>query len=88
MVLAGSKARRVHNGNGSYVPLRGRLEKDGTIDASVEPAVFTRTQVFASPSAAASVVGGRSANGRTAWIEDSTGLTYAAWQNRDLAAFE
>jgi hypothetical protein len=86
MVLAGSGARLVHNGNGSYVPLRRRLEADGTIDASGDTAVFTRTQVFASPSAAASVVGGRSANGRTSWVTESGGLTYAAWQNRDLSA--
>jgi len=88
MVLAGSETRLVHNGNGSYVPLRQRLEKDGTIDVSGELGVFTRTQVFASPSAAASVVGGRSANGRTSWTEESTGLTYAEWQNRELVAVE
>jgi hypothetical protein len=85
-VLAGSQARQTHNGNGSYVPLRHRLEQDGTIDVSTDPATFTKTQVFASPSAAASIVGGRSANGRTSWTEDTTGMTYGAWQNRDLIA--
>jgi hypothetical protein len=83
-VLAGSQARHRHNGNGSYVELRNRLERDGTIDATTDPAVFTKDHVFASPSAAAAVVAGRSANGRTSWIEDSSGLTYGEWQNRGL----
>ncbi|WP_216363774.1 GIY-YIG nuclease family protein [Subtercola boreus] len=83
-VLSGSQARRKQVGGGSYVGLRERLERDGTIDTTTDPALFTKNQVFASPSAAAAVVAGRSANGRTSWVEDSTGLTYGAWQNRDL----
>lgn len=83
-VLAGSQARQKHNGNGSYVELRNRLEKDGTIDVSSDPAVFTRDQAFASPSAAAASVAGGSINGRTAWIEEDSGLTYGDWQNRNL----
>jgi hypothetical protein len=85
-VLIGSHARNKQVGGGSYVALRERLERDGTIDTTTDPAVFTKNQVFASPSAAAAVVAGRSANGRTSWVEDSTGLTYGAWQNRDLDA--
>lgn len=83
-VLQGSQARATQTGKSNYVALRDRLEHDGTIDVSSSPAVFRRNQVFASPSAAAAVVQGRSANGRTSWIEESTGLTYADWQNRDL----
>lgn len=83
-VLAGSQVRTRQNGNGSYVALRDRLERDGTIDTSAEPAVLTKNQVFASPSAAAAIVAGRSANGRTSWLEEQTGLTYGDWQNRDL----
>ena len=83
-VLSGSHARRKQVGGGSYVALRQRLEKDGTIDTTTDPAIFTKNQVFASPSAAAAVVAGRSANGRTSWVENSTGLIYGAWQNRDL----
>lgn len=83
-VLAGSHVRAQHTGSGSYGALRARLEKDGTIDTSAEPAVMTKNQVFASPSAAASVVAGRAANGRTSWVEESTGMTYGDWQNRDL----
>ncbi|KQQ25459.1 GIY-YIG nuclease family protein [Frondihabitans sp. Leaf304] len=84
-VLAGSQVRTRHNGNGSYVALRDRLERDGTIDTAAEPAVLTKNQVFASPSAAASIVAGRSANGRTSWLEKQTGLTYGDWQNQNLA---
>jgi hypothetical protein len=83
-VLAGSQARHRQNGNGSYVELRNRLERDGTIDTTTDPAVFTKDHVFASPSAAAAVVAGRSANGRSSWVEDSSGLTYGEWQNRGL----
>jgi len=84
IVLAGSEARQTQVGKGSYVALRQQLERDGTIDTSQRPALFAKDHVFASPSAAAAVIAGRSANGRTAWAEDSTGLAYGAWQNRDL----
>ncbi|WP_219812476.1 MULTISPECIES: GIY-YIG nuclease family protein [unclassified Rathayibacter] len=83
-VLADSQVRRTGVAKTSYFALRQRLERDGTINTSVEPAIFARNQVFASPSAAASVVAGRSANGRTAWVENATGLTYGEWQNRAL----
>jgi len=85
-VLSGSQARHRHNGNGSYVELRHRLERDGTIDTTDDPAVFTKDHVFASPSAAAAVVAGRSVNGRTSWVEDGTGLNYGEWQNSALEA--
>jgi len=45
---------------------------------------MTKNQVFESPFAAASVVAGRAANGRVSWVEESTGMTYGNWQNRDL----
>jgi hypothetical protein len=83
-VLAGSQARSKQVGKGSYVALRQRLERDGTIDTATSPAVFTRDQVFASPSAAATVIAGRSANGRSDWIEDLSRLSYGEWQNQGL----
>lgn len=83
-VLAGSQARSSRVGSGSYDRLREQLEADGTIDVDVAPAVFTRDRVFASPSAASAVVTGRASNGRTAWLENHTGLTYGDWQNREL----
>jgi len=83
-VLAGSQARSKQVGKGSYVALRQRLERDGTIDTASSPAVFTKDQVFASPSAAATVIAGRSANGRSEWIEDISRLSYGEWQNQGL----
>lgn len=83
-VLAGSQARGTRVGSGSYDRLRDQLEADGTIEVAAVPAIFTRDFVFASPSAAASVVTGRASNGRTAWVEAKTGLTYGDWQVRDL----
>ena len=43
---------------------------------------FTRDHAFSSASAAATVVTGRSANGRKHWIEEPTGRTYADWQEQ------
>ncbi|MNC69923.1 hypothetical protein D3C75_1206690 [compost metagenome] len=50
--------------------------------------VFSDDYAFSSPSAAAAVVCGRSANGRTSWVVDGTGQTYAAWQDQQLNAVE
>ena len=86
IVLAGSEARQTQIGKRSYVALRHRLERDGTIDTSTTPALFVKDHAFASPSAAASVIAGRAANGRMAWTEDSSGLAYGVWQNQDLEA--
>lgn len=44
--------------------------------------------VFASPSAAAAVVSGRSANGWVVWSVEGTGQTYAAWQDQQLSALQ
>lgn len=51
---------------------------------------FARDQVFASPSAAAAVVEGRSANGRNEWQIPGTAISYGSWQNQgvDQAAEE
>ena len=51
--------------------LRNNLIADGTIDALNN---FTKDHIFTSPSTAASVVMGRSANGRTEW-KTNEGLT-------------
>lgn len=84
IVLAGSEARQTQTGKTSYVALRHRLERDGTIDTTTKPAIFVKDHVFASPSAAASVIAGRAANGRVAWTEDLSGLAYGVWQNQNL----
>ena len=45
---------------------------------------FVSDESFSSPSAAAAVVSGRSANGRTAWVIEHTGQSYADWQEEML----
>lgn len=89
-VFAGSTARDSWQSQHhvSYRALREALESDGTIVSDPRKAltVFSRNQVFASPSAAAAVVLGRQANGRIEWRIGETGMTYADWQNRDLAS--
>lgn len=87
IVLEGSKVRRTWTGvHDGYRSLREKLEHDGTIaSADDERAmVFTHDQVFASPSAAAAVVAGRSANGRIEWKVRGTGMTYGAWQTQGV----
>jgi len=43
--------------------------------------VFRNAVSFASPSAAAAVILGRAANGRTEWKVQGTKQTYADWQD-------
>lgn len=82
-VFAGSTARRDWQGvDDGYKRLREKLEEDGTLALSVDGKcrTFTRNQVFASPSAAAAVVTGRSANGRVEWKVQGSGPSYGSWQ--------
>ena len=83
-VLAGSAARLRWTGaeSHSYTTLRAKLEKDGTLEVASDGAkrIFARNHVFASPSAAAAVVAGRSANGRTEWLVQNSLKTYGQWE--------
>lgn len=87
-VLADSTARLKWTGAGghNYRSLREKLERDGTLIPSLDGATmrFTRSQVFASPSAAAATVTGRSANGRTEWATAEGRLTYGDWQRQGV----
>ena len=87
-VRAGSTARLKPAGAGghSYIGLREKLERDGTLAPSSGGMTmqFTRNQVFASPSAAAAVVTGRSANGRNEWVTQEGSLTYGDWQRQGV----
>jgi hypothetical protein len=47
-------------------------------------AVLLQDVAFASPSAAAAVVSGRSANGRISWVHVPTGVTFAQWEESQL----
>lgn len=50
--------------------------------------VFPRDQVFASPSAAASVLLGRQSNGRLEWKVETTEVSYGDWQTSLLEDVE
>lgn len=72
-----------HNG---YERLREKLKSDGTLAPSADgkSLLFTRNQVFASPSAAAAVIAGRSANGRVEWKVQASELSYGSWQSEGI----
>ncbi|OOH85917.1 GIY-YIG nuclease family protein [Comamonas kerstersii] len=85
-VLKGSRARAQWVGvQGGYAELFKQLIADGVlISEGGEHLVFNDDYAFSSPSAAAAVVSGRSANGRTSWVIEGTSKTYAAWQEQEV----
>lgn len=81
-VREGSKTRSTWvAGYHNYRKLREQLEQNGTLAPSVDGGfmVFTRDQVFASPSAAAACVLGRNANGRLEWKVQGAKTSYGEW---------
>jgi len=86
-VLKGSAARGKWVGvDGGYQALYQQLVADGVLVASDgEHLVFSDDVAFRSPSAAASVVSGRSTNGRRYWLVEGGGQNYAAWQDQQLS---
>jgi Domain of unknown function (DUF4357) len=66
--------------------LRHKLVQDGTVvpGGDGQAMRFARNQVFASPSAAAAAVAGRSANGRNDWKIQSSGVSFGAWQAQGI----
>ena len=76
-----SKAKQTH----SYVSLRKELEQTGVLQPNGEKCVFTVDYAFQSPSAAAAVVLGRSANGTLEWRVANTSQTYKDWETQQLA---
>lgn len=87
-VLKGSRARAqwVGTTDHNYRNLYQQLVSDGVIvsDGS-EYLIFKDDYAFSSPSAAAAVVYGRAASGRTSWLVEGSGETYAAWQDSQLS---
>ncbi|WP_241524155.1 DUF4357 domain-containing protein [Oceaniglobus indicus] len=67
-----------------YGAIHDDLLRTGVIDKTSVPAMFSENYAFKSPSAAAAVVVGRPANGRTEWKLD-TGQTLADWEAMTLA---
>lgn len=88
VVLAGSVVRPEWVGDRKtvthYLKLHDELVANGTIAPKGETGVLTTDTAFSSPSAAAAVVAGRSANGRTSWINTKTGQTYAEWEEAQV----
>lgn len=89
-VLKGSRARSSWIGaSGGYKGLYRQLCDDGVLVTRDDGTlVFSDDQSFSSPSAAAAVVSGRSANGRTAWVTEPGGQTYGAWQDQQVSAVQ
>lgn len=87
LVLAGSRARNAwaSSNHNSYQALYNTLKDSGVLAADTSGHVcFTRDHVFSSPSAAAAVISGRAANGRTAWREVKTQMSYGEWQSLQI----
>jgi hypothetical protein len=74
----------------SYVSLRQRLTDSDLFSESSNEELYELTEdtPFRSPSAAAAVMLGRSANGRTEWKVEGTGQSYAAWQDANAPLTE
>jgi hypothetical protein len=88
VVFKGSKARATWEGvDGSYTRLFNELIKSGVLAPTEDSRhrVFTQDYAFSSPSAAASVVSGRTANGRTHWRLELGNKTYADWQDEQVS---
>jgi len=89
-VLKGSRARAEWVGTETgYQALFRQLLDEGVLVADgSEHLLFSDDYAFSSPSAAAAVVCGRQANGRTAWVVEGSGQTYAGWQDQQLTSLE
>jgi len=89
VVMEGSTARLKWTSqsqtNHTYVTLRDDLEKSGILVPQGAVCVFTASYGFSSPSAAAAVVQGRPANGRTEWHLPNSHVTYHDWEAAKLA---
>lgn len=92
VVFKGSMTRAAWEGvQGTYTALFSELVRNGVLVNTLDGRhrEFSRDYAFSSPSAAAAIVAGRSANGRTHWTLESSGQDYAGWQeakiNRALA---
>ena len=70
----------------AYKALHEKLVREGAIVPAPDGRTmrFARDQVFASPSAAAAVVAGRTANGRHDWKIQGSGVSFGDWQVRAL----
>ncbi|TYC81551.1 GIY-YIG nuclease family protein [Novosphingobium sp. BW1] len=85
VVLAGSQARSPQN-LGSYGELYHELKRAGVIAPDVDGKLqFVTSYAFKSPSAAATIARGSSANGAMVWKHVGSGLTYKDWEAKRLS---
>lgn len=88
VVLAGSSARLAWAGQGTeasgYARLHAELVRSGILLEKGGQRVFAENYAFKSPSAAAAVVNGRSANGTIEWKVAGQGKTYKQWEAETL----
>jgi hypothetical protein len=84
VVFSGSTARRAASGTfpAGYSALRDKLVASGQLVDAPSPDVWTfgSDVIFSSPSAAASIVSGRSASGPLEWKIQPQGLSYRDWR--------
>ncbi|MBC7676976.1 MAG: DUF4357 domain-containing protein [Rhodoferax sp.] len=71
--------------NSSYSTLHSKLVEAGIIRLADPNATFSENYAFSSPSAAAAVMLGRSANGRTEWVFEGSIKSYGDWDVEQLA---
>jgi len=94
-VLAGSQARKQWASRELKHPTHVRQEfresliAKGVLVGDGDHLVFSRNQVFSSPSAAAAVIAGtETRNGRLEWRVEGTTVTYGDWQVQQISAEE
>ncbi len=87
VVLKGSTARDHWASEWTgYKLLYDQLVQEGVLSQPTSGIrTFTTDYAFSSPSAAAAVVSGRPANGRTSWASKNEGETYAHWQEGQVS---
>jgi len=89
VVLAGSLGRKDPDyAANKYAGLRDQLIADGSLVGTSDGTkmTFTRDVPFSSPTAAAAVIYGRNANGRTSWRLKGTNQTLKEYQDALLDA--
>jgi hypothetical protein len=76
---AGDRKTKTH-----YYKIFDELLEAGIIVAEGSNGVVTQDYAFSSPSAAAAISAGRSANGRTSWRKQGSTQTYGEWEDAAL----
>ncbi|MCA9466824.1 MAG: GIY-YIG nuclease family protein [Nitrospira sp.] len=91
IVLAGSAAvptwLQEKSSYSGYGKLHARLLEQGKLklNNAGDMATFAEDTAFSSPSAASAVIFGRADNGRTSWRVKGKNITYADWQEQEVA---